>query len=346
MSDAIWTWTVFTKYYLIMINGHGNDTHLYDDIKIDFSSNICPHIDHSFVLNHLNRCGQQLIAHYPEPEAKTLEYELAEEHAIDPRCVIVTNGATEAIYLVAQAFRLRPVIPQPTFSEYADACKMYPATHLDRTVLWLCNPNNPTGLVYSQQFVKKMLGQYDLMVLDQSYEDYTDQKIMTPAEAVSKPHLIQIHSMTKAYGVPGLRLGYITAHPLLADKLRRWLRPWSVSSFAIEAGLYLTVGIMKCRPDLKEAQRLRAELQKIVGITVMETQTSFMLCSIEGHSAFELKKYLAKVHHLLIRDASNFRGLTEHHFRIASQLPEENDMLVAAIRQFFVDAPEEIALPF
>ena len=66
-----------------------------------------------------------------------------------------------------------------------------------------------------------------------------------------------------------------------------------------------------------------------------ETQTNFILAQFESrHTAAELKDYLARQHHLLIRDASNFKGLTPRHFRIAAQTPAENDALVAAIRQF------------
>ena len=107
-----------------MIEGHGDDAYKYQDIKSDFSSNICAHGSHQDLLNHL-AAHPELIDHYPEPEAWTLEKMLADRHGIDPKQVIVTSGATEAIYLIAQTFRLRPVIPEPTFSEYADACAMY-----------------------------------------------------------------------------------------------------------------------------------------------------------------------------------------------------------------------------
>ena len=202
-------------------------------------------------------------------------------------------------------------------------------------MLWLCNPNNPTGEVYDQLYVDRMMAEYDLVVIDHSYENYTDLPVMSPRWGARTPCSIQIHSMTKTYGVPGLRLGYITAHENLTKVLRRNLRPWSVSALAIEAGKYLLGhDELICKPDLKEAQRLYFMLQQTEGIVVTPTSTNFMLCRLAHHAAAELKEYLARRHGMLIRDASNFRGLTSQHFRVASQTPAENDELVRAIQSF------------
>ena len=176
---------------------------------------------------------------------------------------------------------------------------------------------------------------FNLVVIDQSYEHYTTQPLMTAAEAIKRKKIILLHSMTKTYAVPGLRLGYIVTSRQLAEKLRKNLRPWSVSSLAIEAGKFLLQhDELICRPNLAEAQRLRDMLSHIEGISVEATQTNFMLCRLEKASAHDLKEYLAREHHILIRDCSNFEGLTPSHFRIASQTPSENDALVDAINQY------------
>ena len=184
-----------------------------------------------------------------------------------------------------------------------------------------------------------MLVNYDLLVVDQSYENYTDHFVMNARWAAQLPNLIQIHSLTKTFAVPGLRLGYITAHASLTQHLRRFLRPWSVSALSVEAGKFLMQhDDLRCKPDLNEAQRLRDQLQQIDGILTQETHTNFMLCQFESnHTAADLKDYLACEHHLLIRNASNFRGLTQRHFRVAAQTPAENDALVAAIKQFVAE---------
>ena len=318
-----------------MIKGHGDDAYQYTHIVSDFSSNICAGKGHQALMGYL-AAHPELASHYPEPEAWSLERLIAEQYDLAPEQVIVTNGATDAIYLIAQAFPMQADIPRPTFSEYEDACQLFPRTDTEHRMLWLCNPNNPTGDVYDQSIIDKMMAKYDLVVVDQSYEYYTNRFVMNPRWAAHTPHIIQIHSFTKTYAIPGLRLGYITAHASLTAHLRRFLRPWSVSALAVEAGKFLLRNDeLRCTPDLNEAQRLRDRLQQIDGIITQETQTNFMLCQFESaHTAAELKDYLARQHHLLIRDASNFKGLTPRHFRIAAQTPAENDALVAAIRQF------------
>ena len=276
-----------------------------------------------------------LVSHYPEPEAWSLERMIAGQHGLSPEQVIVTNGATEAIYIIAQAFPLHADIPRPTFSEYEDACDIFPRTADEHRMLWFCNPNNPTGDVYDQSVIEQMVAKYDLVVVDQSYEYYTDQFIMNPRWAARMPNLIQIHSLTKTYCVPGLRLGYITAHASLTEHLRHYLRPWSVSALSIEAGKFLLSNDeLRCIPDLNEAQRLRDMLQQIEGIITQETHTNFMLCQTESGTAAQLKDFLARNHSMLIRDASNFRGLTARHFRVAAQTPAENDALVSAIAAY------------
>lgn len=333
-----------------MIEGHGDDTYKYHHIKCDFSSNICVHSSHQALMDHL-AAHPEMVSHYPEPEAWSLERMIAKHHDIEPKQVIVTSGATEAIYLIAQTFGRQPVIPTPTFSEYEDACRLFPCS-AEKTetnsgngesnqMLWLCNPNNPTGEVYDQLFINRKMAEYGLVVLDLSYENYTDAFVMSPRWGCRIPYSIQIHSMTKTYGVPGLRLGYITAHESLTRQIRKHLRPWSVSSLAIEAGKFLLQhDELICKPDLQEARRLAVNLAQIPGIEVTPSQTNFMLCRMARHTAAELKDYLAYKHQMLIRDASNFRGLTPQHFRIASQTPPENDALVDAINLFITSRNE------
>lgn len=314
-----------------MINGHGDDAYQYEGIRSDFSSNICPHASHRMLTEHLSGRMSGLLDHYPEPEAWSLERLIARKEGVPEECVIVTSGATEAIYLVAQAFRYRYDLPTPSFSEYADALALFPPES-EESSIWLCNPNNPTGDVFSMDDIYGMALAHNLVIIDQSYEDYTDVPMLSAREAVEMGKVIQLHSLTKAYGVPGLRIGYIVAAPRLVKIIRRFLRPWAVNVLAIEAGKYLLQHGTVLKPDLQEARRLAQRLRTIC--TVGESHTNFMLCEIHPYTAAELKKYLAEEHGMLIRDASNFDGLTPHHFRIAAQSPAENNALVEAIKTF------------
>ncbi|MBQ5434726.1 MAG: aminotransferase class I/II-fold pyridoxal phosphate-dependent enzyme, partial [Bacteroidales bacterium] len=85
---------------------------------------------------------------------------------------------------------------------------------------------------------------------------------------------------------------------------------------------------------LREAERLRGALDALPGLSALPTRTHFFLCRLDRGRAADLKQWLAEEHGLLIRDAANFEGLDEKYFRIAAQTPEENDLLVAAVRQY------------
>lgn len=327
-----------------MIKGHGDDTYLYPGIRMNFSSNIYGHADLSRLKGFLND-RMDVISSYPEPQPYSLERLIAKKHGIPDGCVLATNGVTEAIYLIAQAYSHGHnnlyATERPTFSEYADACNMFgmkPTGSRQAAIAWLCNPNNPTGSVYTQETVMLHTRRHALVVIDQAYEDYTKARIMSPQEAIQTGNIVQLHSMTKTYAVPGLRIGYITAAEHIVRKIRQYARPWSVSALAIEAGKFLIDNNRPAITDLdgylEETQRLKRELNSIPGIHAGETETNFMLARIQNDTAARLKEYLATKHGILIRDASNFDGLDNHCFRIATQQKEENDALVAAIKEY------------
>ena len=394
-----------------MINGHGDDLWRFGrPIVANFSSNVFGGVDLTPLKEHL--AGRmEAISHYPEPEPYTLEKALAAQHGIPPECVCATNGATEAIYLIAQAWRgARSCILQPTFSEYADACRLHghnvtganeppgqaggdgtpagneraqaggddtpagykgtqargegtpagnagtrtggdgasygdagiTAGNAGPDLLWLCNPNNPDGRVIPKAQLQSLISSNPatIFVIDQSYGFFTEEPLMTPQEAIEHGNVLQLHSMTKRYAMPGLRLGYVVGAKHLTDRIRAVRMPWSVNALAIEAGLYLAANPGTAPIDkaalLREAQRLRNALNAIPGLTVAPTSTHFMLCHIETRTAAELKLFLAEHHGLLIRDASNFEGLTPGNFRIATQTTAENDLLINAIRQYLL----------
>ena len=323
-----------------MIEGHGDDLYRYDNIKMNFSSNIYNGTDLSALDAYL--CTRMdVMRSYPEPSAASLEELIAEDCGISPDEVMVTSGAVDAIYLIAQAYRHEGTchVLQPTFREYEDACRVFGyQEHEDGALCWLCNPNNPTGDVMATDDVLALAERHRLLIVDQSYEDYTIAPLLQPAEVVGRDDIILLHSMTKRYAVPGLRLGYVTASSSIISRLREQYRPWAINALSLEAGKWLVQRGETAIPDLPsylaETQRLRNLLNEIEGIEAFETQTNFFLCTIAPATAAELKEYLAQEHGILIRDASNFTGLTPHHFRIATQSPAQNDALVTAIRNY------------
>lgn len=330
-----------------MLNGHGDDIYRYDDIRINFSSNVYNHFDHEPLFAHLANKLDNVVA-YPEPSPVTLEAELAMMLGLQSDEVSVCNGATEAIYLIAQTYRRsKSAVLMPTFSEYADACRLHEHDvcsfySLDQLpsrarLVWICNPNNPTGTVIERDTLLELIDNHSerMFVLDQSYAPFTQKPLITPAEAARRSNIIMLHSMTKEYAIPGLRLGYITAHKAVLNELRLQRMPWSVNQVAIDAGRYLLAHQDDYRLDLdalmSERSRVAEQLQKLGCIDVWQSDTHILLCKLRIGKASALKDYLALEHHILIRDASNFQGLDSTFFRIAVQTPEENDMLIDAI---------------
>jgi threonine-phosphate decarboxylase len=240
-------------------------------------------------------------------------------------------------------------VVEPTFAEYRDACLLYGLEVVDATepyavpegcgALWCCNPNNPTGRTWERA---RLLAAADanprtIFVVDQSYEAFTLLPTISAAEAAARPNVVLIHSMTKRYAVPGLRLGYLTASAELCRALRRLRMPWSVNAPAIEAGRFLVregVEGFSLAGSLAEARRLADAMRATDVFAPQPTDTHFMLVEMARGTAAGLKEWLAAEEGILIRDAANFRGLTERHFRVAAQTPAENDLLIGALERW------------
>ncbi len=331
-----------------MIEGHGDDTYRYGGrIRYNFSTNIAPPADgHSGLRDYL-MSRPDIFTSYPEPDAATVERELSETVATAPAEILVTGGATEAIYLIAQAFAgSESVIIVPTFTEYADACRLH--GHIVRYcrsladvppsagIVWLCNPNNPTGRVYPFDELMEFIALHREMifVVDGAYSDYTWNRVPREPDAVSAPNMFLLGSFTKRYAIPGLRLGYAAGCRTLIERVRYCRMPWSVNSVAIAAAHYLLRHPRAdYRPYHSEALRLAERLVQLP-IDVMPTDCNFMLCRLHDGTAAQLKSWLVEHHGILIRDASNFVGLTAGHFRIAAQTPEINNRLINALEEW------------
>ena len=335
-----------------MTGEHGDNIHRYGDlVKMNFSSTAWQHADHSALKEHLME-RFHLINHYPEPQPKELEKLIAKQLDISPQSVMVTNGATEAIHLIARLYQNKfSIIPQPTYSEYARACRINRHVISNETgdeiknlpkdrVYWICNPNTPSGNVLMKGFVDYVVRRSPryTFIVDQSLEAYTKENLLVPHEVQALQNLLILHSIGKTYGALGLRLGYITGHPNTIQLLRGIQRPWAVSTLSIEAGKFLIEQGKPAVTDLdaylEETQRLRSALRKIKDLRVFETKTNYMLCEISKGTSTDLKNYLVQEHGMLIRDCQNFDGLSNRLFRITTQLPDENDSLVSAIRQY------------
>ena len=331
-----------------MITGHGDDAYQFEHkIVSNFSSNVYNKFDLKDLKEFL-WANISSIHSYPEPDALTLRKLISSKLSISPEEIGVTNGATEAIYLIAQAFRgSKTAVIIPTFREYEDACEIHEHSlyfieslediEPDTQLVWLCNPNNPTGKIYDKEYLEKVISTNPntCFIIDQSYAAFTNNKIWSANEALKHSNVILLHSLTKCYAIPGLRLGYITAQKEKIDTITHYSMPWSVNQLAQLAGLYLLENVSYDFSDyLLESQRVQKQLAKVSGIKVYTSDMHFFLCQLEKGKASDLKKFLIETEGFLIRDAANFRGLNESYFRIAAQDQPNNNLLVKAIEEW------------
>ena len=339
-----------------MLFGHGDDFYNFQqEVKINFSSNVWHGANLENLIGHLNTQFDK-ITRYPDPEASTLKRILARRYEIKEDNVVVTNGSVTAFYLLAQAWKgAKSTILIPSFSEYEDACRLHEheityysnAEDLSELSLkgqdfcWICNPNNPDGkLIHRNEILKLMAAnKQTTFIIDQSYVAFTTENMLKPSDLKTNKNLVLVQSISKAYNIPGLRVGYIMASPAIAERVRKYLIPWSVNAMAIEASKYILIHPAQFTLPIRKWQRETAELiyqlNKFENLEVQSTSTTFFLVRLKQGTAAALKKYLVENHGILIRDASNFHGLDETYFRISTQTSSENQQFVEALKEWF-----------
>jgi threonine-phosphate decarboxylase len=326
-----------------MLNGHGDDRYQFNkEIIADFSSNVYYEGLSAGLKQQLSRSLDKLN-NYPEVNAQSLQQALAAWHSLAPSQVLVTNGATEAFYLVAHAFRNKSAtIFIPAFAEYEDACSANDITvqyiteiqdFYSTDLVFFGNPNNPTGAVLPTALLSNILktNPDTVFVIDEAYVDFTSEKVSMAAHIADYSNLIIIRSLTKTYSIPGLRLGYLLSNAGIINNILRYKMPWSVNALAVEAGLYITQHKTALPLDtlLKDTRELMQQLSPYV--TVFDSHTNFFLCHTSKGTAADLKLFLLN-DGVLIRDAANFKSLNAGHFRIATQTRDKNALLVKLIQ--------------
>lgn len=337
-----------------MLFGHGDDIAACSrSIVGNFSSNVW-FDDYTREILPLINNAMSKISCYPEPDARSLREQIALSHNIGYNNVLVSNGAIEAIYLTAQTWKnRRSLIIVPTFSEYEDACHLH--HHLlsfmdeedfDGTIptsvdmVWLCNPNNPTGKVRSRLQLLTMVEQNPdvLFFIDQSYGSFYSKDLLHHTDVLQHSNLIILCSLTKCFAIPGIRVGYAVSAAPNIDSMLQVKIPWSVNTLAIEVAKYFVANSHRYPLPLTRWMELKHELCKaltpIHWIEIRPSETPFFLIKLHEGSSSSLKSYLINDHGLLIRDASNFRSLDNTYVRIAPQHESLNRRLVNAIQQW------------
>ena len=339
-----------------MIDGHGNDLSLYGDrVRIDFSSNIAFNNHSAAILAHL-KGKLPAVLNYPDPKASTLRTLIAHHHGVKPANVLVTNGSAEAFYVAAHWLRgedVRSLIFVPSFAEYEDSCNAHghrvdflPLSDFDRAdyaayrSVWVGFPNNPDGRRVPLTQIESLAHRcpHCCFVVDAAYDELSASSETQRMDCLP-PNLLLVHSLTKTFGIPGLRIGYLLAEGSIVEQMERLKTPWSVNALALKAGEYIMTYYEDLAANkaelLAESIRLQRNVAAIAGFHVVPSDCNFFLCELtNGHTAAELHRYLLEQHGILIRNASNFRGLTDRHFRLAVQANVANNQLLNALKQW------------
>jgi threonine-phosphate decarboxylase len=332
-----------------MLHGHGDDRYRYaTDIRADFSTNVWYGGEPTGLKNYLFDQWDS-INRYPEVLAESLARQIANHHQVGADQVLVNSGTTESIYLIAQAYAGRTTtIVTPAFAEYEDACRMHghslhfmnweQLVHFPQVtsdLIFICNPNNPTGAVFSQVADWIRMNPRTLFVVDEAFIEFTNQLDTGIPLLQQFSNLLVMRSLTKAYAIPGLRLGYVVGSSLLIDRLKAVKQPWTVNAMALAAGHFIFDHYAAVQLPL--GQLLRDKKEFVDQLThnpllrLYDSGTHFFLVQTQKGTAAELKTHLLETHGLLIRDASNFRDLEAGHFRVCTLSPEKNALLVNAL---------------
>ncbi len=336
------------------------------DQFIDFSSNINPlgppPAVPAAVAANLDR-----ICHYPDPDCTELRSVLADYLRTRPDYLLMGNGTAELIYLLVRVIkRRRALIPVPTFSEYGlavlslDGAVQELPMNADEgfdlplrqvldalpgaDILFLCNPNNPTGRLIPPEAVQEILeiarNKKITVVVDEAFMDFVpDGEHFSVLRLVDRyPNLVVLYSLTKFFGIPGLRLGALVAADNLVSQMACARDPWSVNVLAQVAG----VAALRDREHMEmtrklvqtEKQFLFAGLSQLPGIKPLPGEANFLLVDVgmSGITSDTLVELTGR-RGILIRDCKSFSGLAGQYIRLAVRTRPENEKLLQVMQQ-------------
>lgn len=334
---------------------HGGDIYR-NHVKTDFSVNVnplgIPEAVKAALYEAVDNCTR-----YPDISAEKLKEAVSEMLTVPKGYLLFGNGASELFMAIIHGIKpKKTVIPVPSFygyeyaAETADGEILYYETKEkndfclqedflsvlteDVDILFLANPNNPTGSLMSREELRNVLshcrdkGVY--VVLDECFIEFCGKERSMLQEIETFSNLILVRAFTKIFSIPGVRLGYfVCSNPLLLGKIGRQLPEWNVSRFAQAAGYECamqTAFVEKTVTFIRKERRFLEDGLKQAGFRVFPGKANFLLIYCEQPLYDRL---LEKG--ILIRDCENFRGLSKGFYRIAVKDRKENEDLLKAI---------------
>ncbi len=336
---------------------HGGDIYGVPGVKLDFSVNTNPLGMPEEVKRAVVEHAEE-YARYPDPACRVLTAKLAALHGVDASMVLCGNGAADLIFRLSACCKPRRALTlAPTFSEYGRAVTLFGGVMLehmlresegfalterilgdltpDIDVLFLCNPNNPTGRLAPRVLLRRIAEQCrkngTLFVLDECFLDFTEDASMA-AYLREYPNLLILRAFTKLYAIAGLRLGYLLcADTALLGRTAAFGPVWSVSAPAQAAGCAaLSVsGWGECTRAYVRTERAYMARELVgMGITAFPSDANFVLLKCEA----PLHKRLLE-RGILTRSCDNFTGLSGRFVRIGLRSRTENMVLLQAVRE-------------
>ena len=312
------------------------------------------------------------IARYPDGSAFELKQAIARRHGVAPDCLTLGNGSNDVLVLLAEAFLkpgLEAVYAQYAFAVYAIAVQAVGATARvipalgweqgqplghdlegmaravdERTrLVFIANPNNPTGTWVGDDALRRFLDSMPretLVVVDEAYADYVEDAAYPDCTAWvdTYPNLVVTRTFSKAFGLAGLRLGYAVSNPQIADILNRVRQPFNVNSVVQAAGLaaladqeYLARSV---QTNNRERDRMAAAFDRL-GLRQIPSVGNFILVDFGRPAAPVYEALLRRA--VIVRPVGNY-GLPDC-LRISIGTPDENTRLIAALSAVLEDGP-------
>jgi len=325
-----------------------------------------------------------LLRDYPDRDYGSLRQVIAAHHGLDPTAVLPGNGAAELFTWAARDAAAAGVslLPSPGFADYRRALACWQGAshplplplHWDGAfpqpfplaaaasgadpgvagaVLWITNPHNPTGQLWSRSSLEPLLERFALVIVDEAFLPLVlegEAQSLVPLLA-AHPNLVVIRSLTKLFAIAGLRLGYALADPVRLARWASWRDPWPVNGLAALAGEVLLGDGPALERWLARVQHwvaaegpwLAGQLAALEGLVPLPSATNFLLVRGElGGQPLALEPLrlaLQERHRILVRDCRSFEGLGETWLRIALLDRGGNRRLLRALRREGLPGP-------
>ena len=297
---------------------------------------------------------------YPDPLCRELRAKLALHEGVPAEQILCGNGAADLIFRLVWARKpRRALVTAPTFAEYATALESIGCT-VERSFLreqedfavtdafcaairpgvdmvFLCQPNNPTGQLTALPLVEQILRRCaacgTLLVVDECFLDFLpDHALHTAKGLLGEGDLVILKAFTKLYGMAGVRLGYgLCADAALLERMRRAGQPWAVSALAQAAGLAALTQrdyVRQVRALIETERPYLLAGLRALGLRVIEGRANYLLFRADETLGERLEKL-----GVVVRSCGNYPGLDDSWYRTAVRTRRENDALLAALRE-------------